>query len=676
MIRRHWPAGAIAICVLAIGLTLQGQEPAGLLSPKDLAARQQQLETQYKAFIKNLVALKQKLAQSDRLEDRAKAETLEKAIAVADKEAIDNRFAALIRTLNVPGELGISELTTAKSKNEEIIVAMEAILRYLTQDDELTKLQEERKLIEQLLKELNGIIRDQGNLKARTESNRGDNDRLAKEQEDLKDRTDALATKAGAKPSKESKGKPAGESKPGEGKENAGEGKEDTAQDKGEEKEGKPGMGEPMPGDPMAGEPRDSKGPMEGMGGEPKGGSKPMDGMGDPMMGGSKGMGEPKMGGGDPMMGGGDPKMGGGDPMMGGDKESAKKDPAEKRNKEDNKGEQKGSASEQAKKDPMMGGGEPKAGEKSDGMGSEMAGGSKGSPSQSPPSSGGGSPPPPGGGSEQQPGGEEVAKAVPDEENAASNLEKGNRDQAAKDQTEAEKKLETAKKELEERLRQLREKELERLLANLEQRVNKMLTMQMEVKAATEAIAAQVEKNPDMKPTTGDYQNSQAQEDKEKEIIEEADKAIRVLQSEGSAVAFPQVFEEVRIDMVRVAERLHDVRVGKDTQGIEQDIIDALTLMREALKKAQQELGQKPPPPGGGGGGGGQQDQKLLDELAELKMIRQLQIQVNSRTKRHGEAAGGEQAEDKQIKKEIIDLSNRQQRIESMINDIVTKKNQ
>ena len=39
-----------------------------------------------------------------------------------------------------------------------------------------------------------------------------------------------------------------------------------------------------------------------------------------------------------------------------------------------------------------------------------------------------------------------------------------------------------------------------------------------------------------------------------------------------------------------------------------------------------------PPPPGDGP----PPDQKLLDEIAELKMLRNLQVKVNERTKRRG----------------------------------------
>jgi hypothetical protein len=350
-------------------------------------------------------------------------------------------------------------------------------------------------------------------------------------------------------------------------------------------------------------------------------------------------------------------------PPMAGQKQDGQ--PAETRNREDNKGEAKGD-----------GAGQP--GPKSDAQaGSKGAGSpSPGSPSGAPKPSGGqagNSPPPPN--QPKIPGSENVRGAVPDEENAAGALDENKRPKASDDLTKADEKLRLAREELEKRLKQLREQELERLLANLEARVNKMLAMQIEVKAATVAINEQIQKHPDKKAEPVDFQNAQKQEDKEAEIINEADKAIQLLQSEGSAVAFPAVFEEVRKDMFRVKERLHDANVGEDTQEIEKDIIEALTHMRDALKKAQQELG-KPPPPGQPPNSDQPQLQKLLDQIAELKMIRELQKQVNTRTKRYGEKYQGEQADDPQIKKELKDLGDRQERIETMVNNLATKKNQ
>lgn len=653
MLRRHWPALSVALAVLAAGLNLQAQPAATTAAPgapaaatpdlKDLITRQQELDRRYRAFTTNLLALAQKLEKSDRLEDKDKAKALRKAIELADKEGVDNKFTMLLRTLTKSQNLGLADITAARNQNDDLIKVLKEILNILQSDDELARIRAEKEFLEKLLADLNGIIRATNINQSRTDSGKGDAKQLAKDQKTVAEKTAALADKMGAAKT----GKPTAGDPKGGGK---GEPKEDD----------KAGDGKADAKDPKAGERAngDKNDPMKSDGADAKGGKPSDDGAG------AKAGGPPKDGqaaGSKPM--GGDPK--GRDPKAGDPKKDGDKT-AEKRGREDNKGDQKGSA---AKSDSPKS--DAQASAKSQGSPSGSPSGQP-KPGGSPPPSGNQPPPPPG---QQAPGAEAVRKAVPDEENAVANLDQNKRPKASEDLSKADQKLREAREELEKRLKQLREQELERILANLEARVSKMLAWQIEVKSATVAIHAQVQKHPEKKAQPVDFQNAQKQEDKEGEIINEADRAIELLRSEGSAVAFPAVFEEVRQDMFRVKERLHEANVGDDTQAIEQDIIDSLTHMRDALKKAQQELGKKPPSPPGPPSEQTQL-QKLLDEIAELKMIRQLQVQVNDRTKRYGNKAPGEQADDPQVQRELRDLGERQEKIETMVNNLVTKKNQ
>jgi hypothetical protein len=647
MIRRHWPALSIAMAVLAAGLNLQAQPsspaapttttpaPATTSAPdaslKELIARQSALEKQYKAFTTNLLALAQKLEKSDRIEDKDKAKALRRAIDLADKEGVDNKFTTLFRTLTKSADLSIAEITTARNQNDDLIKALREILAILQSDDELERIRAEKRFLEELLANLNSLIRATNINQSRTDSGKGNTPQLAKDQKNLAEKVDALANKMGAKgaTSKDGDPKGGGKASPKEGDDPTAEHKEDTKDPKADER-ANGDKSDPMKSDGAEGKPSKGGKPSDGAAG--KAGGPPKDGQASD----SKPMGEKNQ------------------------------QTNERRNKEDNKGDQKGSAAKAGTPGP-----------KSDAQASAKSQGApSGSPSGQPKPAGnpsGNQPPPPPGA--QAPGAEQVRKAVPDEENAAGALDQNKRPKASEDLTKADDKLRQAREELEKRLKQLREQELERILANLEARVNKMLAWQIEVKSATEAINVQILKHPEKKAQPVDFQNAQKQEDKEGEIIGEADKAIQLLQSEGSAVAFPAVFEEVRKDMFRVKERLHDANVGEDTQEIEKDIIEALTHMRDALKKAQQELGKNPPGPPGNPNNDPQL-QKLLDEIAELKMIRTLQVQVNERTKRYGNKQPGEQSDDPQIKKELRDLGDRQDKIETMVNNLVTKKNQ
>src|SRR5262249_15404435 len=122
---------------------------------------------------------------------------------------------------------------------------------------------------------------------------------------------------------------------------------------------------------------------------------------------------------------------------------------------------------------------------------------------------------------------------------AQEEIAKKDNPKAVEKEDQAIKDLESAKQKLEKLLRQMREEELERLLAALQARCEKMLVMQMQVLDGTLATAKGIDSTPDKKPTRDHQQQSIRLSDQEKEIVNEANKAIEMLEAEGSAVAFP-----------------------------------------------------------------------------------------------------------------------------------------
>ncbi len=206
-----------------------------------------------------------------------------------------------------------------------------------------------------------------------------------------------------------------------------------------------------------------------------------------------------------------------------------------------------------------------------------------------------------------------------------------------------------------------------------------MLEMQIRVLAGTERVDKGIQGTRDKKAERGHIQDSLKLSDDEKEIVTEATRAIEMLEAEGSAVAFPEVFQQVRSDMIVVQKRLGNTDVAKVTQAIERDIIDTLKEMIEALKKARQDLdNKKNPPPPSNGQPPPQQDQKLLDQIAELKMIRSMQVRVNARTQMYGkqyQEVEGEQTRNPEIRRELQILSERQDRIFDVTNRIARGDN-
>jgi hypothetical protein len=208
----------------------------------------------------------------------------------------------------------------------------------------------------------------------------------------------------------------------------------------------------------------------------------------------------------------------------------------------------------------------------------------------------------------------------------------------------------------------------------VEARCAKMLAMQIDVYNATQTIDKGIIAKNGVKETA-DQQKAQQQGDKEGEIVGEADRALKLLESEGSAVAFAKVLEEVRQDMIAVQRRLAQTYVDKNTQQIEEEIIAMLKDMIDALKKAQAEMSKEPPkdgPPKDSKPG----DKKLIDLLAELKLIRTLQLQVNNRTSMYGNKEKAEQSKDPIIQGELRQLSARQAKLQEMIDKIASGSNQ
>ncbi len=226
------------------------------------------------------------------------------------------------------------------------------------------------------------------------------------------------------------------------------------------------------------------------------------------------------------------------------------------------------------------------------------------------------------------------------------------------------------------------------MLAQLEGRCRHMLALQIAVRDNTVSINDKIK---DRKLTEEEKraaeQDSNVQAEKEDEIVKEANLAIRLIEAEGSAIAFAEVFKQVRTDMITVTNRLRKTDVGTVTITIENDIIATLEDMIAALKKAQQDnKNKKPSPPKPPGQQGPPPDQPLINLIQELKMIRSMQERVNKRTKVYGDEYPGEQlpatAKDQKereklemIQKELKDLGQRQDKISKVTGDIAKGKN-
>ncbi len=248
---------------------------------------------------------------------------------------------------------------------------------------------------------------------------------------------------------------------------------------------------------------------------------------------------------------------------------------------------------------------------------------------------------------------------------AQDSLDEALREEAVEQQEAALRELEQAKSELEKILRQLREEEIKRMLGVLEARFRKMLDLQLAIYEDTLRL--------DSVPRKQWQRDEEIQagrlSGRETELIVDADKTLAVLRDDGTAVALPEAIVQMRDDMRQVATRLARQKVAEITQAIEEDIIAALEEIIAALEKAQMDLEskqQQSPPPQGE-----PSDPPLIDRLAELKMIRALQMRVNRRTVRFSRMIDGPQAASPDLLEALEELSERERRIYRVTRDIV-----
>ena len=217
-------------------------------------------------------------------------------------------------------------------------------------------------------------------------------------------------------------------------------------------------------------------------------------------------------------------------------------------------------------------------------------------------------------------------------EDAADALDEARRDDANKDMEAAERELAEAKKELEEILRQLREEEVDSNLKQLEERFRAMLEQQIRVNESTDKLAT----TPNEARTTEFEISANRLAGDQNEIVTAAGRALLLLKEDGTSIAFPVTVEEMQQDMMQVSTRLSAAKVNDITQQIEADIVETLNELIEALQEAQQdneESEQDPQESEPGEGAPG--EEPLVDQIAELKMLRSLQKRIYNRHQRY-----------------------------------------
>ena len=602
------------------------KNPANSKATDQLSVEQARLADRFK----RLEEVIGRLAELSASTDPRRAKLLREAIAQSREQDINVRFESVVKLLQD------ERLSAAATNQTELQKELDSLLGLLLKADRDKELASQRERIRKYIKEVDRIIRFEKGLHARTEG--GDEFKgLGEDQKSIA----ADTGKLGGDISKtDGDKKTAGDDAPqGDDKQKP---KADGKSDPNQKKPGKPG-------DKQSGKPHDYQ--------------KPGDSKSDK----SDDKQAPKR-----------------DDTKAPGSEKDKQDKPSKSDKPSKPGEQSKPGEKPSKSGKPDGKNSPSPPSKpSDGQPSEgQPSKSKGKPpSDSPPSPGQpGAQSPDEDNEEKQPqqpqdpadrAANRLRNAQQRMEDAQKKLEESQRKGATEHQQQALKELEQAKAELERVLRQLREEELERTLMQLAARFRKMLELQTVVYEGT----VRLDKVPETQRTHDHEIESARLSRQESQIVHEVDKALLLLHEEGSSVAFPEAIEQMRDDMRQVTERLAALKVEKITQGLEKDIIGALEETIGALEQSLKKLEKKRTPPGQRPAAGQPDDMSLVDKIAELKMIRSLQLRINKRTQSYGQMIEGEEAETPHLIKALEGLAERQQRVYRATADLQQGRN-
>jgi hypothetical protein len=113
----------------------------------------------------------------------------------------------------------------------------------------------------------------------------------------------------------------------------------------------------------------------------------------------------------------------------------------------------------------------------------------------------------------------------------------------------------------------------------------KLLDAMTAVHDSTKSLHKRIEDTADKKPRPEELKAARELAGNVEASARVATKAIELLEADGSAVAILEVLRGVCEDVNRVQGRLAAGDVGPATQAIEQDVIDTLREMVEALEK-------------------------------------------------------------------------------------------
>ena len=259
-------------------------------------------------------------------------------------------------------------------------------------------------------------------------------------------------------------------------------------------------------------------------------------------------------------------------------------------------------------------------------------------------------------------------------EQAASELQQGNLQQAEESEREVEQELRQTRDRLEEEEEQYQELRQEELLFQIAEEVDQMLTTHREQMTATReahlgrAGAARVDRRTRVK--------LRAIAREEEALGLRAEEIAEKLEEEGVMV-FHEIVRNVESDLVRVARDMGETggyQSGDRVQALQEDVENSLEWLEEALKDEMQRREQEQEEQEQQDQGDQQQSPTpLVPDVAELKLLRRMEVdlleQLDQIRDLHPELADPDHEPDPLLMEELSRLAYKHRRVAELFRE-------
>lgn len=206
------------------------------------------------------------------------------------------------------------------------------------------------------------------------------------------------------------------------------------------------------------------------------------------------------------------------------------------------------------------------------------------------------------------------------------------------------------------------------MLASLEARFQRMLIVETQIHEGTTALATVPQKD----WLELSYGRCRELAQQQTELARECAQTVLLIREDGTSSAVLLAAEDIQSDMDSVAEWMQQSNVSELTISLQRDILESLKQLVETMQREMQQMQERQQQENQQQQQQGQQQQSpLVDLIAEIRVLRNLQLQVNRRTKQVDDLLERvSDAERSALLKQVSELAERQQKLFEAARDL------